>query len=388
MKKSLLAYLLAAGVTTGSLQAEEPFPIQFIALGGGAQAAQSAETSDDYDRPFGVTAIPSASDNPACACEPEYRKVRQHHIPTNYAQASGLLMHRVGTGLDRVLVTEDGDSALESSDLDDLTGGFQATLGWQLFGSAHHAVELSYFGLYDWNQTATLTDPTNDLAIPAITGILLANFDDASVVDVRYNSDLYNAEFNYVRSFYYRGAKIDFLSGFRYVHLDESFGITSDDTRTAPIIGAVAPGIGTYDVNARNNLFGHQIGGRYTRPLGRWSLQTVGKGGIFLNDASTSQRLVDTFDITGPFPPAPMITDLAASADDRSVAALGELGIFGRRQLTDTWALRVGYQATGIGGVALATNQATVLEPGTSSGIDTSGFFFMHGGVFGLEAAW
>src|SRR5690606_34062214 len=111
MKKSLLAYLLAAGVTTSSLQAEEPFPIQFIALGGGVQAAQSAENSDDYDRPFGVAAIPSASDNPACACEPEYRKFQQHHIPTNYAHASGLLMHRVGTGLDRVLVTQGGASA-------------------------------------------------------------------------------------------------------------------------------------------------------------------------------------------------------------------------------------------------------------------------------------
>jgi|GEM_PF-2092740 len=382
MKKSLLAYLLAAGVTTGSLHAEEPFPIQFIALGGGAQAAQSAENSDDYDRPFGVAAIPSASDNPACACEPEYRKVRQHYIPTNYAQASGLLMHRVGTGLDRVLVTQGGASAVETSDLDDLTGGFQATLGWQLFGSAHHALELSYFGLYDWSESVTLTSPANNLSVVGITGITLPNFSLASAVDVDYSSNLYNAEFNYVRSFYHRGAKIDFLSGFRYVHLDESLGITSDNT-TSFIIPLV-PGIGTYDVDARNNLFGHQIGGRYSRPLGRWSLQTVGKAGVFLNDASVSQRLADTFDLPGPTPPAL----LTRSEDDRSIAALGELGIFGRRQLTDTWALRVGYQATGIGGVALATNQTNPLQTATDSGIDANGFFFMHGGVFGLEAAW
>ncbi len=388
MKKSLLAYLLAAGLTTGSLQAEEPFPIKFIALGGGTQHVPLPEHSDDYERPFGVLAENSASDKSACACVSEYPKARTLCVPTHYAEASGLLMHRVGTGLDRAIVTEDGDSVFESGDLDDLTGGFQTTLGWQLFGSAHHAVELSYFGLYGWNENATFTDPTSDLAVPGISGVLFPNFDDASLVDVRYSSDLYNAEFNYVRSFYYRGAKIDFLSGFRYIHLDESLGITSDDTRTVPIIGALAPGIGTYDVDARNNLFGHQIGGRYSRPLGRWSLQTVGKAGIFLNDASTSQRLVDTFDVTGPFPPPPVTTVLTSSADDRSVAALGEIGIFGRRQLTDTWALKLGYQATGIGGVALATNQATLLEPETRSGISTDGFFFMHGGIFGLEAAW
>ncbi len=381
MKKSLLAYLLAAGVTTGSLQAEEPFPIQFIALGGGAQAAQAAENSGDYDRPFGVAAIPSASDTPACACEPEYRKVRQHYIPTNYAQASGLLMHRAGTGLERVLVTQGGASALETNDLDALTGGFQATLGWQLFGSAHHALEMSYFGLYDWNESATLTSSANNLSIVGITGLTLPNFTFASAVDVDYSSDLYNAEFNYVRSFYHRGAKIDFLSGFRYVHLDESLGITSNNTTTIPFTTIpLVPGIGTYDVDVRNNLFGHQIGGRYSRPLGRWSLQTVGKAGVFLNDASSSQRLVDTVPLIG--------ADVAVQSDRRSVAALGELGIFGRRQLTDTWALRLGYQATGIGGVALATNQANPLQPATSSGIDTDGFFFMHGGVFGLEAAW
>src|SRR5690606_10468196 len=123
--------------------------------------------------------------------------------------------------------------------------------------------------------------------------------------------DLYNAEFNYVRSFYHRGAKIDFLSGFRYVHLDESLGITSNNTTTIPFTTIpLVPGIGTYDVDVRNNLFCHQIGGRYSRPLGSWSLQTVGKAGVFLNDASSSQRLVDTVPLIG--------ADVAVQSDRRS----------------------------------------------------------------------
>ncbi len=375
MKKSLLACLLAAGMTTGALQAQEPFPIQFIALGGNTQTVPS----DDYDQPFDAATIPSASDAPAGDYQPEYRKPRQRYVPTNYAQASGLLMHRVSTGADRALVAQGVTSALETSDLDALTGGFQATIGWQLFGSAHHALELSYFGLYDWSESATLTSPANNLSVVGVTSVAFPNFSLASAVDVDYSSDLYNAEFNYVRSFYYQGAKIDFLSGFRYVHLDENLGITADNT-TAIGSFPLVPGIGTYDVDVRNNLFGHQIGGRYSRPLGRWSLQTVGKAGVFLNDASSSQSLTDVT-LLGP-------VAVASESDRRSVAALGELGIFGRRQLTDTWALRVGYQATGIGGVALATNQTTPLELSTSAGIDTDGFFFMHGGVFGLEAAW
>lgn len=391
MKKSLLAYLLAASVTAGSLQAEEPFPIKFIALGGGSQTAQATE-SDDDDRLLRDTAAGTSSknDSSASAYESDFRKIRRHFVPSSYAQASGLLMHRVGTGLDRVLVTGGGDSLLEPNVLDALTGGFQTTLGWQLFGSAHDAIELGYFGLYGWSENATFTDPGGSLTVtgfPGLTPVVFPNFSDAESVAVRYDSDLYNAEFNYVRSFYNRGAKIDFLSGFRYVHLDESLGIASDNTDT--LLGtAIAPGEGTYDVNARNNLFGFQVGGRYSRPFGRWSLQTTGKAGIFLNDASTSQRLADTVDLLGPIPPGPVTTVINSSADDRSIAALGEVGIFGRRQLTDTWALRLGYQATGIGGVALAMNQATPFEPGTSSGIRSDGFFFMHGGVFGLEATW
>lgn len=376
MKKSLLAYLLAASVTTGSIQAEEAFPIQFIALGGNPQAAQTAEADNDYDHPYDATTIPSASDTSAGVYGSEYRRPRQHYVPSSYAQASGLLMHRASTGADRALVTQGITSALETSDLDALTGGFQATIGWQLFGSAHHALELSYFGLYDWSESATLTSAADNLSVVGVTGLTLPNFTLASAVDVDYSSDLYNAEFNYVRSFYYQGAKIDFLSGFRYVHLDENLGITSDNT----LLGMFAPGVGTYDVDARNNLYGQQIGARFTRPFYRWSLQTVGKAGVFLNDASSSQNLTDGT-LLGP-------VGFATESDRRSVAALGELGIFGRRQLTSTWALRVGYQATGIGGVALATNQATPLELATSSGINTDGFFFMHGGVFGLEAAW
>jgi hypothetical protein len=118
----------------------------------------------------------------------------------------------------------------------------------------------------------------------------------------------------------------------------------------------------------------------YSRPLGRWSLQTVGKAGLFLNDASMSRNLSDA----GPLG----ITALTSSESDQSIAALGEIGLFARRQLTDTWALKVGYQGTGIGGVALATDQQTPFETQTTAGIRNDSFFFMHGGILGLEAAW
>src|SRR5690606_14398357 len=101
---------------------------------------------------------------------------------------------------------------------DDLTGGFQAMVGRQLFGSAHSAVELSFFGLYDWNERASFSG--GGLGVPGLgleTTLYNPNFVLPSDVDLRYDSSLYNVEFNYVRSFYARRAKIDFLSGFRYV---------------------------------------------------------------------------------------------------------------------------------------------------------------------------
>src|SRR5690606_38447375 len=144
-------------------------------------------------------------DNSACACVPEYRKARQLCVPTHYAEASGLLMHRVGTSYDRFLVLDNdtGAGLVETGDLQsDLTGGFQTLIGWQLFGSPNTAVELSFFGLYGWDDRVSISDPGNDLlisgfdALPVLTPT--PNFDNASQVDLRYSSDLYNFEANLI----------------------------------------------------------------------------------------------------------------------------------------------------------------------------------------------
>lgn len=392
MKFSFAAYLLAFGVSAAALQANEPFPIKFIAMGHAAQAADSEHAA--LPRSTGVPHEVVIDQDFSHHHGAEASDLRAIRVPARYGEMSGLLMHRVGAGFDRVVVLDDGGilgadtPAISTGDFDSsLTGGFQTMIGWHLFGSAHSAVEFGFYGLYGWDADATATSTGTllgaGLATSGLAGLGGANFAAASSVDLSYASDLYNFEANYVRSFYAMGAKIDFLTGFRYVHLDESLGIVSDNTITVPIFGEVAPGVGTYDVSARNNLFGHQIGGRFTRPFGNWSVQTVGKAGVFINDASTSQRLSDASLLGG-------ATELFARDDDRSVAALGEIGIFGRRQLTDTWALRVGYQATGIGGVALAADQQTLTTSafGSEADVRSDAFFFMHGGVFGLEASW
>src|SRR5690606_10340091 len=84
--------------------------------------------------------------------------LRAIRVPARYGEVSGLLMHRVGAGFDRVLAIDTGGlggadtPAISTGDFDSaLTGGFQTMIGWHLFGSAHSAVELGFYGLYGWD---------------------------------------------------------------------------------------------------------------------------------------------------------------------------------------------------------------------------------------------
>jgi hypothetical protein len=127
-----------------------------------------------------------------------------------------------------------------------------------------------------------------------------------------------------------------------------------------------------------------QLGGRLTRPLGsRWGIQFVGKAGAFYNASQQRQRVSD-------FPDDPAELVLRNSFGRRDgVAMLGELGVVLLRQINDDWTLRIGYNALGIGGLALATDQldfTDTFDSGTA--MYNNGWIFAHGGLIGLERTW
>ncbi|MCL4201926.1 MAG: BBP7 family outer membrane beta-barrel protein [Pirellulaceae bacterium] len=303
--------------------------------------------------------------------------------PQRYVQVDGLIWHRVGTGCNQVLALDTDvvpeSPVLSTNDLNfDLTAGPRVLVGWRpACPTRCSAWELSYFGLYDWQASGRATGD-NNLAIPGDLGLDSNNFQNADAIEARYRSNLHNIELNCVKSCCQCDATFDFLTGFRFIYLDERFSLFGDD-RTDE-------GRSSYDIDADNFLFGLQMGGRYTRHWNRWSLQLSGKAGVFLNHAEQSQRVLDD----------PVVEDIPfelrerVSANGHSVAALGELGIVAIRPINDVWSLRLGYTALGLGGVALAPGQLDFsnIDGVSGTGLNRSGWVFLHGGLVGLEANW
>lgn len=300
-----------------------------------------------------------------------------------YFQGDGLYWDRVGTGCNQILaidtnLTAGSDAILRSDTLNfNGAGGTRFLIGWTpdpCRCSRCCALELSYFGLYNWEANSRLTGAGN-LAIPGDLGLASNNFFGADILDFNYRSSLNNIELNCVKTCCLCDATLDFLCGFRFITLQERFTITGTDFQE---------GTSSYDVKANNYLYGVQLGGRYTRHFCQWSLQLTGKAGVFANDASQSQIATDFPTVGGPF----LLRD-RVGADSTTVAALGEVGITAIRPINDTWSLRLGYMAIGLGGVALAPDQLDF--SGTfQSGNDlhATGWIFLHGAVLGAEARW
>ena len=140
-------------------------------------------------------------------------------------------------------------------------------------------------------------------------------------------------------------------------------------------------GTSSYDISTENYLYGLQMGGRLRRTWRYWAVEFTGKAGVFLNDASQSQMATD-------FPNDFVVRELTGS-HGQNVAALGELGVSLIRPITDVWSLRIGYQALGVGGLALAPNQLDFnVAPASGSELHKDGWVFFHGLNLGVEACW
>lgn len=328
-----------------------------------------------------LTSAEQALAGPPVGTEPVYNDVAS--CRQVYVQADGLYWGRLGTGCNEILaidtnLTSGADTILRTDDLDfNGTGGTRFLIGWTpdpCRCSRCCAFELSYFGLYAWQAHAQLTGAGN-LAIVGDLGQASNNFFGADILDVTYRSSLNNVELNCVKTCSLCDATLDFLYGFRFISLQERFIIEGTDFQE---------GTSSYDVKANNYLYGLQLGGRYTRHFSQWSLELTGKAGLFVNDANQSQIATDFPNNGGPF----LLRD-RIGADGTQVAALGELGLTAIRPINETWSLRLGYMALGLGGVALAPDQLDFTNTFASGGqLNSTGWIFAHGAVLGAEARW
>ena len=153
------------------------------------------------------------------------------------------------------------------------------------------------------------------------------------------------------------------LWGFRYFRLSDTFNLSGSDIYSGSFENL------TYKTT--NDLVGAQLGLQSGCGWGRWHFSTEAKVGLFANIYSEQ----GTDSITAPYSPLPL-----GSQNGTTLSALFEVSILARYRLTENFALRAGYQAYGITGLALAPRQL--------ANFDQSGTVWLDGFSLGVEGNW
>ena len=235
-------------------------------------------------------------------------------------------------------------------------------------GDSGFDLEVLYFQTAGWSSTRSVgpDNPPDWLVMKAPGSFLQTQDHSYQAMAWDYDTNLYNAELN-VR--WNLDSRLALLAGFRWVNLSEN------------LQGSLIPSEGFppfWNTSTTNNLFGLQIGadgkiwGR-----GAFSINGLIKAGAYVNHEEESTG-VSIFKIVRP-----------TSATTNHAAFVGEIGLTCKYQVNQALALKVGYEALWLDGVALAPGQIqeTYLTPPDTEhalGVSSSGVF-LHGATAGLE---
>jgi putative beta barrel porin BBP7 len=245
--------------------------------------------------------------------------------------------------------------------------GIRAAIGRQ-FNNVFTG-EAVYFGLNHWSDKQYSRGAENNLRLPGDIGLALTDFFGASQMSEYYSVRLNNAEFNGWYNFNERFFAV--MAGFRYIQLVEKFTINAVDPDGDS---------SDYQVRARNNLFGGQIGAQLSGKLGDLEVAVVGKAGVYDNEAENTQTLFDNnnqFQIRNSMTPG------------SKLAFAGDVAFNGRVRLADSLFLEGGYFLMWLTDLARAPNQLDFTDTPTSgTALNSNSSAFLHGANLGLEVRW
>jgi len=322
--------------------------------------------------------------------------------PRVYGYGEFLFLQRSNCSDDQPLIDSLGlfgqETFFSTSDLDfDFEPAFRGLVGFRLHGG--WALEAGYLGLCDATSRAFLVPPDGNTILTFPDELGANVFPNMDRIWIDYSSEIHSGELNLVcctgccATCGGKGGAdpkqpaccntwcktFEWFVGFRYLNVAERLRIDAqrDLEQTGGGIGTES---GYYDLRARNNLFGPQIGARLRRWDNRLGWEATGKVGIFYNDAQQYQEIIDYDD----FVFRERIGDSGSA-----VAYMGEFNVTGLFRLNDVWNLRAGYNVMWIGGLALAPDQldfSADIEAGQQ--LDRTGGVFLHGVNLGIEARW
>jgi hypothetical protein len=322
--------------------------------------------------------------------------------------AEAIVLERLG-GVDRTLVERvPGDTpfyqppddtstapGVEAFNSDQFRPGFSAgpKISLTYHGQSGYGVELSYFSVLGQTATGTVgPDTPPDWLVMKAPGVFWQTQDfpyQAMVWSAATN--LYGAEANGRLDL---SRRVTLLAGLRWLQLDDSLlGTLTPADRTSPTWKQTSPGDNLFQVttggtsagnyppfwaaSTRNNLYGVQVGvdGKMLE-LGRLSLDGRIKIGLF-DDAAEQSTGVSLQKVVHPS---------RATAND--LAFVSEAGVSLKYQLVKGLALKAGYEALWLDGVALAPGQiqeTLTLANVRALGVNSRSSVLFHGAAFGLE---
>ena len=203
------------------------------------------------------------------------------------------------------------------------------------------------------------------------------------------------------------GYYYSYFFGMKSMVINESFDYQSSGSQFAAVKnadGTYSPGalqythLGNYSVHSYNTLLGLQSGGKLEYRFCRWTLDTHGNAGMFLNFARQDSNIQTSFG--GPTPPtladgtvagaSPGDGDQAFSKSSNVVAFAGGFGVAGSYKFLPNLVGRVAYDMNWVGDIARAPEQMEFSSvPESSFGlINTKGSVFYNGVSFGMELDW
>ena len=257
----------------------------------------------------------------------------------------------------------------------DLTSGMAAGPRFTLFRHTGDlgAIEFNYFRVQDF--TASRTLPTTDGGYVFADGVLCCNVETPlNDAGAALASEFQSFELN--RRFPTDG-RVQWLAGFRWVQWNESLGINAVTDLPGQTVDI--------DTATNNDLYGMQVGldSILWRNGSRFWIEGLGKAGLFYNRAAQ----FTSFDLSIPE------ERIAGGTSTSRAAFVGELGVTGVWQVNDWLALRTGWVAFWLSGIAQGPNQLAEQcliceDRPIRQATDTGGSVFVNGLTLGLEARW
>jgi hypothetical protein len=224
--------------------------------------------------------------------------------------------------------------------------------------------EIVYTGGLDWSQTSLITG--DDLHAEFGSDVLdVSTFHNAQAQRQEYTSTFHSVELNRK---WWGWDVISTTIGFRYLHIGEDYRFDSLN---------LTEGLGTFDIDTKNNLLGAQLGLDMYQPLGRGTISMQSKAGIYGNYIEGNAGLVNAG-----------VRQFAIGDEKGQLAFEAEMGFFAKFQVLPRVNIQAGYEFWYVYGVATPTAQRISTFLSQDDSFDSEDDIFYHGGSIGAEVVW